>query len=119
MQEAAGCLGVDSVPRYVNTKQMNELDVDDIIPKSNKARIFITMRCKVNTGLVFSDPSNYAGHPKWLAKSVGRRNGFNSMEQIQESLGITLRQTIGRGHRRCHGGGWFFSGSHITHSTMP
>ncbi|KAF2599725.1 hypothetical protein F2Q68_00007681 [Brassica cretica] len=56
VQEAAGCLGVDSVPRYVNTKQMNELDVDDIIPKSNKARIFITMRCKVNTGLVFSDP---------------------------------------------------------------
>ncbi|CAG7892101.1 unnamed protein product [Brassica rapa] len=46
VQEAAGCLGVDSVPRYVNTKQMNELDVDDIIPKSNKARIFITMRCK-------------------------------------------------------------------------
>ncbi|RID73856.1 hypothetical protein BRARA_B00982 [Brassica rapa] len=36
VQEAAGCLGVDSVPRYVNTKQMNELDVDDIIPKSNK-----------------------------------------------------------------------------------
>ncbi|KAF8098901.1 hypothetical protein N665_0256s0031 [Sinapis alba] len=36
VQEAAGCLGVDSVPRYVNTKQMNELDVEDIIPKSNK-----------------------------------------------------------------------------------
>ncbi|KAJ0238778.1 2-carboxy-D-arabinitol-1-phosphatase [Hirschfeldia incana] len=36
VQEAAGCLGLDSVPRYVNTKQMNELDVDDIIPKSNK-----------------------------------------------------------------------------------
>ncbi|KAG2311159.1 hypothetical protein Bca52824_022716 [Brassica carinata] len=33
VQEAAGCLGVDSVPRYVNTKQMSELD---IIPKSNK-----------------------------------------------------------------------------------
>ncbi|KAL0681542.1 hypothetical protein Bca4012_048389 [Brassica carinata] len=48
VQEAAGCLGVDSVPRYVNTKQMNELDVDDIIPKSNKARIFITMRCKLD-----------------------------------------------------------------------
>ncbi|CAF1889605.1 unnamed protein product [Brassica napus] len=29
VQEAAGCLGVDSVPRYVNTKQMNELDVED------------------------------------------------------------------------------------------
>ncbi|XP_033140144.1 probable 2-carboxy-D-arabinitol-1-phosphatase isoform X5 [Brassica rapa] len=30
VQEAAGCLGVDSVPRYVNTKQMNELDMQDI-----------------------------------------------------------------------------------------
>ncbi|CAN6993515.1 unnamed protein product [Brassica oleracea var. botrytis] len=29
VQEAAGYLGVDSVPRYVNTKQMNELDVED------------------------------------------------------------------------------------------
>lgn len=37
VQEAAGCLGVDSVPRYVNTKQMNELDVEDVILKSNKA----------------------------------------------------------------------------------
>ncbi|XP_013613475.1 PREDICTED: probable 2-carboxy-D-arabinitol-1-phosphatase isoform X2 [Brassica oleracea var. oleracea] len=36
VQEAAGCLGVDSVPRYVNTKQMNELDVEDVILKSNK-----------------------------------------------------------------------------------
>ncbi|CDY68281.1 BnaCnng58300D [Brassica napus] len=42
VQEAAGCLGVDSVPRYVNTKQMNELDVEDVILKSNKA---------MNTGL--------------------------------------------------------------------
>ncbi|CAA7027693.1 unnamed protein product [Microthlaspi erraticum] len=36
VQEAAGCLGVDSVPRYVKTKQTNELDVEDIISKSNK-----------------------------------------------------------------------------------
>ncbi|KAG2280147.1 probable 2-carboxy-D-arabinitol-1-phosphatase isoform X2 [Brassica napus] len=36
VQEAAGYLGVDSVPRYVNTKQMNELDVEDVILKSNK-----------------------------------------------------------------------------------
>lgn len=32
VQEAAVSLGVDSVPRYVNTKQMNELDVEDIQP---------------------------------------------------------------------------------------
>ncbi|ESQ42220.1 hypothetical protein EUTSA_v10013362mg [Eutrema salsugineum] len=36
VQEAAGCLGVDPVPRYVNTKQMNELNVEDILRKSNK-----------------------------------------------------------------------------------
>ncbi|CAN7038226.1 unnamed protein product [Brassica rapa subsp. trilocularis] len=32
VQEAAVSLGVDSVPRYVNTKQMNELDAEDIQP---------------------------------------------------------------------------------------
>lgn len=42
VQEAAGCLGVDSVPRYVNTKQINELDVEDIIHKSNKVAASIS-----------------------------------------------------------------------------
>uniref|UniRef100_A0A1J3GU85 2-carboxy-D-arabinitol-1-phosphatase n=1 Tax=Noccaea caerulescens TaxID=107243 RepID=A0A1J3GU85_NOCCA len=36
VQEAAGCLGVDSVPRYLKTKQMNELDVEDVLRKSKK-----------------------------------------------------------------------------------
>ncbi|CAH8362435.1 unnamed protein product [Eruca vesicaria subsp. sativa] len=39
VQEAAVSLSVDSVPRYVNTKQMNELDVNDIIPKSSNKDI--------------------------------------------------------------------------------
>jgi len=38
VQEAAGCLGVDNVPHYVKTKQMNELDVESVLRKSNKAR---------------------------------------------------------------------------------
>ncbi|KAL1199201.1 putative 2-carboxy-D-arabinitol-1-phosphatase [Cardamine amara subsp. amara] len=41
VQEAAGCLGVDSVPRYVKTKQMNELDVEDVLRKSNKDQAVI------------------------------------------------------------------------------
>lgn len=44
MQEAAGCLGVDSVPRFVETKQMNELDVEGVLHKSNKARLLIRMQ---------------------------------------------------------------------------
>lgn len=44
MQEAAGCLGVDSVPRYVKTKQMNELDVEGVLHKSNKVRLLIPMQ---------------------------------------------------------------------------
>ncbi|XP_010454527.1 PREDICTED: probable 2-carboxy-D-arabinitol-1-phosphatase [Camelina sativa] len=36
VQEAAGCLGVDSVPRYVTTKQINELNVEIVLDKSNK-----------------------------------------------------------------------------------
>ncbi|CAA0404175.1 unnamed protein product [Arabidopsis thaliana] len=36
VQEAAGCLGVDNVPHYVKTKQMNELDVESVLRKSNK-----------------------------------------------------------------------------------
>ncbi|CAE6115104.1 unnamed protein product [Arabidopsis arenosa] len=36
VQKAAGCLGVDSVPRHVETKQMNELDVEGVLRKSNQ-----------------------------------------------------------------------------------
>ncbi|KAK9938767.1 hypothetical protein M0R45_015488 [Rubus argutus] len=36
VQEAADCLGVDSVPRYVEMKQMENLDVENILQKSNK-----------------------------------------------------------------------------------
>ncbi|EFH50338.1 phosphoglycerate/bisphosphoglycerate mutase family protein [Arabidopsis lyrata subsp. lyrata] len=36
VQKAAGCLGVDSVPRHVKTKQMNELDVEGVLRKSNQ-----------------------------------------------------------------------------------
>lgn len=38
MQEAADCLGVDCVPRYVETKQMENLDVEDILQQSSEAR---------------------------------------------------------------------------------
>lgn len=44
MQKAAGCLGVDSVPRHVKTKQMNELDVEGVLRKSNQARLLILMQ---------------------------------------------------------------------------
>ncbi|XP_020536267.1 probable 2-carboxy-D-arabinitol-1-phosphatase isoform X2 [Jatropha curcas] len=36
VQEAADCLGADCVPRYVEMKQINELDVRDILQQSNK-----------------------------------------------------------------------------------
>ncbi|VVB16817.1 unnamed protein product [Arabis nemorensis] len=42
VQEAAGCLGVDCVPRYVKTKQMKELDVEDVHHKSNKDEAVIS-----------------------------------------------------------------------------
>ncbi|KAK9058649.1 hypothetical protein SSX86_023491 [Deinandra increscens subsp. villosa] len=36
VQEAADCLGADCVPRYVETKQMKDLDVYDILNRSEK-----------------------------------------------------------------------------------
>ncbi|KAG7556116.1 Histidine phosphatase superfamily [Arabidopsis suecica] len=36
VQEAASCLGVDSVPRHVKMKQMNELDIEGVLLKSNQ-----------------------------------------------------------------------------------
>lgn len=36
MQEAADCLGADCVPRYVDTKQMGALDIEDIFRQSKK-----------------------------------------------------------------------------------
>ncbi|KAJ8749946.1 hypothetical protein K2173_013861 [Erythroxylum novogranatense] len=36
VQEAADCLGADCVPRYVELKQVKDLDVDDILPQSSK-----------------------------------------------------------------------------------
>ncbi|KAG7551551.1 Histidine phosphatase superfamily [Arabidopsis thaliana x Arabidopsis arenosa] len=44
VQEAASCLGVDSVPRHVKTKQMNELDIEGVLRKSNQARLLILMQ---------------------------------------------------------------------------
>jgi probable phosphoglycerate mutase len=38
VQEAADCLGADCVPRCVEMKQIQELDVRDILQLSNKAR---------------------------------------------------------------------------------
>ncbi|KAM1310004.1 hypothetical protein ACFX13_006776 [Malus domestica] len=38
VQEAADCLGVDCVPRDVEMKQMENLDVEDILQRSSKAR---------------------------------------------------------------------------------
>ncbi|KAJ0792958.1 putative 2-carboxy-D-arabinitol-1-phosphatase [Helianthus annuus] len=37
VQEAADCLGADCVPRYVETKQLKDLDVHDILNRSKKA----------------------------------------------------------------------------------
>ncbi|CAI9268389.1 unnamed protein product [Lactuca saligna] len=39
VQEAADCLGADCVPRYVETKQMKELDIQDILNRSKKKSI--------------------------------------------------------------------------------
>ncbi|KAK9127656.1 hypothetical protein Syun_016453 [Stephania yunnanensis] len=39
VQEAADCLGADCVPRYVEMKQLQELEVEPILPPSNEARI--------------------------------------------------------------------------------
>ncbi|KAL8204769.1 hypothetical protein R6Q57_010392 [Mikania cordata] len=39
VQEAADCLGADCVPRYVETKHMKELDVHDILNRSEKELI--------------------------------------------------------------------------------
>ncbi|KAM7496872.1 hypothetical protein LguiA_021286 [Lonicera macranthoides] len=36
VQEAADCLGADCVPRYVETKQINDLDVENILQQSKK-----------------------------------------------------------------------------------
>ncbi|KAL6205376.1 hypothetical protein ACLB2K_022636 [Fragaria x ananassa] len=36
VQEAADCLGADSAPRYVEMKQMENLDFENILQKSNK-----------------------------------------------------------------------------------
>lgn len=36
VQEAADCLGADCVPRYVELKKMNDLDVEDILQQSKK-----------------------------------------------------------------------------------
>ncbi|GJZ74077.1 probable 2-carboxy-D-arabinitol-1-phosphatase, partial [Tanacetum coccineum] len=36
VQEAADCLGADCVPRYVETKQMKDLDIHDILSRSKK-----------------------------------------------------------------------------------
>ncbi|KAG7556117.1 Histidine phosphatase superfamily [Arabidopsis suecica] len=44
VQEAASCLGVDSVPRHVKMKQMNELDIEGVLLKSNQARLLILMQ---------------------------------------------------------------------------
>lgn len=40
VQEAADCLGADCMPRYVETKQLKDLDVQDILSHSNKASNF-------------------------------------------------------------------------------
>ncbi|KAK1411934.1 hypothetical protein QVD17_32799 [Tagetes erecta] len=39
VQEAADCLGADCVPRYVETKQMKDLDVHDIVSRSEKESV--------------------------------------------------------------------------------
>nr|GMD25481.1 probable 2-carboxy-D-arabinitol-1-phosphatase [Ipomoea batatas] len=38
VQEAADCLGADCVPRYVETKQIDDLDVETILRQSKKVR---------------------------------------------------------------------------------
>ncbi|BFG34628.1 hypothetical protein CerSpe_209020 [Prunus speciosa] len=38
VQEAADCLGVDCVPRYVEAKQMENLDVEDILQQSSEGK---------------------------------------------------------------------------------
>ncbi|WMV35753.1 hypothetical protein MTR67_029138 [Solanum verrucosum] len=38
VQEAADCLGADCIPRYVETKQIPDLDVESILTQSKKAR---------------------------------------------------------------------------------
>lgn len=37
MQEAADCLGADCVPRYVEMKKIQDLDVAEILQQSTKA----------------------------------------------------------------------------------
>ena len=37
MQEAADCLGADCVPRYVEMKKIEDLDVAEILQRSTKA----------------------------------------------------------------------------------
>ncbi|KAJ0810226.1 putative 2-carboxy-D-arabinitol-1-phosphatase [Helianthus annuus] len=39
VQEAADCLGADCVPRYVETKQLKDLDVHDILNRSKKESV--------------------------------------------------------------------------------
>lgn len=39
VQEAADCLGADCVPRYVETKQMKDLDTHDILNRSKKESV--------------------------------------------------------------------------------
>ncbi|XP_076903890.1 putative 2-carboxy-D-arabinitol-1-phosphatase [Bidens hawaiensis] len=39
VQQAADCLGADCMPRYVETKQMNDLDVHDILDHSKKESV--------------------------------------------------------------------------------
>ncbi|KAI3738635.1 hypothetical protein L2E82_28681 [Cichorium intybus] len=39
VQEAADCLGADCVPRYVETKQMKDLDIHDILNRSKKESV--------------------------------------------------------------------------------
>ncbi|KAI9194212.1 hypothetical protein LWI28_004019 [Acer negundo] len=39
VQEAADCLGADCVPRYVEMKQIDDLDIENILKQSKKDKL--------------------------------------------------------------------------------
>lgn len=41
VQEAADCLGADCVPRYVDVKEMNRVDVETMLCQSKQVNSFI------------------------------------------------------------------------------
>ncbi|PHU15789.1 2-carboxy-D-arabinitol-1-phosphatase [Capsicum chinense] len=77
VQEAADCLGADCIPRYVETKQIPDLDVESILTQSKKARDMLLI------SLTESDASGLQNVPSgWLSRleddvttSLGNQSG--------------------------------------------